>query len=379
MRIVFTCLFLSAAAFGQVALDSARIPARLRNMEKAPDESPLACSVKPISPVLDFSFRFEAGYVLRVPMRQYEGKGHGWAVLLRIAPDDGGAPVYLGSRYPLPEIPKTGVELEVGGGFVLGEGTYHVQWKLVDDTGRVCHASWTIHAMRNRAERSIEIEAPPDTIRDLSTAGRPPARSAGGDSATFPATILLNAAPVSPRRTRISARDRLTLIGLLSALLNRLPSRSVRVVVFSLDQQREIYRQDSFEPRYIADVGRALDRLELGKVDVGVLENRKGHVNLLANLLHAEMTATGPSRAVLVVGPESRFFSSPSAEALEKPPGADARFFYLQYEPPNRLAHASLPDSIAATVHRLKGKTLIIRTPADLARAIDQVKPKPER
>lgn len=379
MRIALTALLLSAAAFGQVALNPARISPSLRNMEKAPGENPLVCAVKPIAPVLDFGFRFEAGYILRVPMRQYSGKGHGWAVLMRIIPDVGGAPVYLASRYPLPEIPATRGELEVGGGFVLGEGTYHVQWKLVDDSERVCHASWTINAKRTRAERDIGIEAPPNTIRDLAAPRSAPAHSEPADGAAFPATVLLNAAPVPPRRTRFGARDRLVLISLLSAVLDRLPARPVRVVVFSLDQQKELYRQDSFEPHDVPEVYRVLGGLEIGKVDVHVLENRHGHVDLLANLLHGEMTAQGPSRAVLLVGPESRFLTSPSAAALDKPAGADARFFYLRYEPPNRRSQPSLPDSIAAAVHRLKGKTLIIRTPSDLAKAIDQVKPQPER
>jgi hypothetical protein len=373
MRLPLIAVMLAAAAPGQIILDPAGLTPSLRDFDQRPWANSLRCHVVPLRPVLDFSFRFQTGYVVRVPMNQYFGPGHQWAAITRITPDPDGSPIYLGTRYRLPDVPKTDIELEVGGGFLVGEGAYHVQWELHDDRGRSCRAAWTIEARLSRRDRNVKLAIAPHAVRQFSLVRLPSGHPAANDIRPFPVTILLHAAPVSPRRTWLNARDRVMLLGLLSAILERLPARSVRMVVFSLDQQKEIYRRDPFVPRDIQEVSHALDELELGKVDVSVLHNRHGHVDLLANLVHRELTAPEPSETVLFLGPECRFLGKPSSAALEKPAGTGPRFFYLEYKPVFRGMQASLPDSIAGAIGRLKGKTLLIRTPGEFAKAIEQV------
>ena len=373
MRLALMVVLLAAAAPGQVILDPARLSPSLRDFDERPWANSLQCHVVPLHPVLDFGFRFQTGYIVRVPMNQYFGPGHQWAAVTRITPDPNGAPTYLATRYRLPSVPKTDIELEVGGGFVVGEGSYHVQWKMYDETGRTCRAAWTIEARLNHRDRDVKLAIAPHAVRQFSFAGTPSDRPATDDAPSFPVTILLHAAPVSPRRTWLNARDRVMLLGLLSALLDRLPARSVRMVVFSLDQQKEIYRRDGFVPRDIEEVSHALNELELGKVDVSVLQNRRGHVDLLANLVNRELSGPDPSQVVLFLGPECRFLEKPSGAALERPAAAGPRFFYFEYKAMFRSMQATLPDSIAGAMGRLKGKTLLIRTPADFAKAIGQV------
>ena len=118
-------------------------PNRLRNviaqLESAPEgEQTLHCEVSPTKPTLNFSFRYQAGYVVTVPMSQYLGSGHGWTMLTRVTPEGGDRKaVYLLSRIPLPRIPKTNVAVNLGGAYLLGEGVYNVRWMMLDDTGRV--------------------------------------------------------------------------------------------------------------------------------------------------------------------------------------------------------------------------------------------------
>jgi hypothetical protein len=373
MRASPIALLVATAASGQVMLDPARLGPSMRYFEPVPGEKVLECTVAPIRPLLNFSFRLQAGYVVRIPMGQFFGSGHGWAILTRITPDSGGAPAYLASRYRLPNIPKTGVETEIGGGFLLGPGKYHVAWRMFDETGRTCRAAWTIDAKLSRAERGVKLAIAPNTVRELAITVEAPDPAANGDAARLPITVMLHAAPIFPRRTWLNGRDRMTLVGLLASLVERLPARSIRVVVFSLDQQKEIYRRDHFLPRDLSEVGHALDNLELGKVDVQVLEHRYGHLDLLANLLRREWSEPERSDAVLVLGPKCRFLSSPPASALDRPALGGPRYFYFQYEPAYRITQANLPDSIAGAMHRVKGKTLVIRTPADFAKAIAEV------
>jgi len=130
-------------AAAQIVIPQSRIPRSLQSFTLVPGEKTLQCEVSPLHPALNFGFRFQAGYLVRVPMSQYEGPRHYWAMLLRITPE-GGSPTYLGSRMRLPDVPRTKVAMEVGGGYLLGEGKYKVAWGLYDDTGRVCRKEWSI-------------------------------------------------------------------------------------------------------------------------------------------------------------------------------------------------------------------------------------------
>lgn len=364
-------LALANGAAAQVVVNPQRLPERLRTLEWRPDDVPLRCSVSAIRPALNYGFRFQSGYVVKVPMGQYRGAGHRWSVLTRVTPEAGGAPVYLMNRYRLPDVPRTSVEAEIGGAFLVGEGRYRVAWKLQDETGRVCRSEWRIEAKRRRSERHVRVAMAPNTADSLASwmAAKPGLKD---DAPPIRLTILMHAAAASPRRTRMNTRDQLLLLGTLSSVLERVPTTSVRLVVFNLDQQQELYRRDEFNTAEFDDVAHAVIDIELGLVDYHVLENRNGHVGLLADLVRQEVTAERPADVVLFLGPLARQIDRMPAELLGKPPGAAPRFFYFQYQPFPR-AQASLPDVIKSAVSRLKGRTLVIHTPGEFAKGIAEV------
>ena len=89
---------------------------------------------------------------------------------------------------------------------------------------------------------------PPSSVRGFSWFGAP-ATGVRDDAPAVRLTVLLHAAPLSSRRTTLRVSDSLMLVGLLSSLLERMPTRSVRLVVFNLDQQKELFRQENFSPK----------------------------------------------------------------------------------------------------------------------------------
>ncbi len=373
MRAALVLLLMNGAALGQIVIDSARLSPRLREMASPWNEKPLECTVTPMKPALNYAFRIQAGYIVRVPMNQFEGPGHGWIVIVRITPQEGDRkPIYLGTRTPLPDVPKNKVEIEIGGGYLLGEGKYDVRWMLMDDQDRVCHKDWTIEAKLTGAEREAHVAMPPNTVDAFSLRGSGGHAPAHDDVSPLKITILMHAAPLSPRRTRLRAMDEMLLMGSLSALLERLPTRAVRMIAFNLDQQKELYRNEGFTADSIQQVWHTLDRLELDLVDYHTLLNRKGHVSLIADLLNAEVHSESPSDAVIVLGPIARYFDKPPRGAVERPSGAFPQFFYFQYR--SRMPQrAALPDTLTLSVNSLKGKVITIRTPADFAKAISQL------
>jgi len=213
---------------------------------------------------------------------------------------------------------------------------------------------------------------PRDSVADFTLRGRSDSRRGADDAAPIRLTVLLNAAPLFPLRTRLRASDRVILLGLLSSLLERVPTRSVRLVIFNLDQQKILLRQDAFAPKRARPRGASPERHRTRVVDYHVLQNPYGHLGLLAGLMNQELHAETPSDVVVFLGPATRYGAEVPQAALEDSHGAVPQFFNFQFRPYFRN-QLELPDSIVKATAKVKGKTIIIRTPADFAKAIEQI------
>ena len=355
-------------AWSQILIDPARVAdveKRLKNGEL----SKLSCEVTPFKPRIDFGFRFQTGYTIRVPMQQYEGEGHGWIVYTRVTPE-GGKPSYLLSVQRLPKIPKTKAELETGGSFVLGEGKYHVELMLYDDSGRACTKKWRVDAKRTSAEQKMTMRIDPGSVRSLSSRRR--GQSESSLARPYRLTILMHAAPMFPRSTRLRAYDQELLLGSLAPLIEQLPVQSVRLVVFNLDQQKTLIEKDQFHQRDLNEIAQSMSNLQLATVEYQVLKNRTGHMRLLAELINKEVTAEQPSDAVILFGPMSRFYEKFTAPAVEERSVGGPKFFSVQFRPFNTRGD-EYTDLLEHAVKALKGKSFVVHTPGEFSKAIQEI------
>ncbi len=290
----------AVALFGALTLAAASaqtlVPQnQIANFLVSKQLDPLKCQAEALRPVLDFSFRFHAGYTVRAPIDQYSGPGHKWAIVVQIQPESGPA-VYFVERLNLPAVSGSKAEAAAGGGYLLGVGRYRTTLLLLDDQSRICRADWTIDARLGANDRGVKMSIPPGAIQEMSTRGT--AAASPHQPPLNRLTVLLHAAPVFPRMTKVQPGDTVTLLGALSSLLTLAPARSVRLVVFNLDQQKEIYRADQFTPDQLPAVRQAIFDLQLATVDYHQLQNPAGHLDLLTHLADQEMHAENPADAV---------------------------------------------------------------------------------
>lgn len=373
MRALLLALAAATALSGQTIVSPARAARFLAAAGARRDAPPLTCEVRPISPALNYGFRFQAGYLLRVPLNQYSGPGHSWTALVRITPEgEGRAPVHMMVRYRLPDIPPTPrMEAEVGGGYVLGEGRYAADWTMMDDAGRSCRKQWTIEARFKRSERGVKPAVPPGAVGELSFRGLTRSQTGAPDRAPLRLTVLLHAGPLMARRTRMRAGDILLLLGTLSSLVDQLTAGPVRLIVFSLDKQKVLYRDEAFTPAALERVRQSLSTLEIDTVDVKVLQNRAGDAGLLAEVLNREMRAAPAPDAIVFLGPPSRQGTRMPDSWLEPPRAATPRVFFLRYKP--FPTAPEFGDTLSTAVARLKGRTVDISSPSQFAKAIEMV------
>lgn len=376
MRSALLAIFLvfAATAAGQVIIRPSRFPSILKQTLDHPElAQALKCEVTVIKPALNFSFRFQAGYIASVPLKQYAGPGHAWVLVSKITSDAPDAkPVYLVTNASLPDIPKTNQQGEIGGGYLLGEGRYDVEWTLFDDAKRVCQKRWNIKVALTAGERKVKTVMPPGTIQELSLRGSTYSSPAKDDTRPIRLTIFLHAAPLFPRRTKLRPGDALVLLSGLSSLLERVPSPSVRLVVFNMDQQKVLFRHQNFALESLDQVAQSINGLELGLVDYQLLKNRKSSAAFLAELINKELTEPDRAEVVLFLGPASRF-SDKVTQPRPDEKGSAPFFFHFKFQLPSRRAGDSFPDTISQTIGKLKGKTIVVYTPGDFAKAIDQM------
>lgn len=369
---VWLLIALIAPACAQERVRQSRLAEAEQYLRPRPQEPSLRCEVHPLPAMLDFSMRFQAGYFVSVPIQQYEGEGHRWGMVTRITPEGGdGKPVYLASFRHLPVIPKVKADLTISGGFLLGQGSYKVDWVLMDDQERVCRKSWHLNAPAKNPE-GINPPMKPYTADSLSSFRWKPAKPEDG---THPLrlTVLLHAAPLMRAMTRVRERDQSRLLGSLGTLLEQTPAESVRVVAFNLDQQREIFRSDDFTPREFPRLARAVQDLELGLVDYQVLKNRTGSIDLLSDLLSREAAEKRQSDAVIFLGPAGRAAQRLPPDVAEEHMIPGVRWFYFEYRS-YRDRGSDFPDTIQNLVKKLGGQTFKIYTPGEFAKAVGRLK-----
>jgi hypothetical protein len=352
---------------------------KVLDQEKEPGER-LKCEIKGMRPFLDFAFRFEVGYIVRCPFRDFAELGSTVVAFVRITPENG-TPLVLGESYRLPPVfdtpeakSRAGLlkeELEFSGGFAAGEGNYQVE-VLVSDlkAARMCRKRWHVHLVRSSSEKKVPIAVSEHTAVPLTLLPWSGTFDASGTGLRL--TILLDAAPVNPNAQKLRAWDRSFLLSALSSVISQINCQSVRLVAFNMDQQKEVFRKERFDEPGFGELAQAMRSLELGKVSFQILERQQGYAGLLSRLANIEMTDSEPSDAVIVLGPHTRFLDKPPQQLLPTRTAKAPRFFYLEYVP-GWLLGREFPDVVEYVTKSLDGTNFKIHSPAELAHAMQKI------
>ena len=367
----------------------------------------LACDAESTHPFLDFAFRFEIGYQVHCPLKEFGGAETTIAAYTRVQPADGGAASWFIQSYRVPGIPadvrsrinllRDRSDIQFGGVIASGEGEYAVDLVLVDKRHRLFHTSWKTKVAAHGAEMKAPLSMHANTVAALALPDWPRASS---DRNLGRLTVLVDAAPVHAGSTRLRSWDRAFLIEALSSVLALLPSNSVRVVAFNLDQQREVFQADDFSVRERQRFTDALDELELSKISYQALEQAQGSYRLLMDLLEREIHRETRADAIILLGPANRLSDRIPADFVADRGAGAPPIFYLKYsplgpparfrmplaafmgmreEPSGDLANldagnnGEFPDVIqhAAAMH--DGVTMNLHSPADLAEALRKI------
>lgn len=374
LTLLFVMLAISASA--QVPIDDAGLGLVNRLMDAG--ASSLKCNLDKRTPVMDFAFRFDARYLLACPIIQFE-PGSMFSVYLRITPE-AGRPVILGESYQVHSVPAElsarmrrsdlqKMEVQASGSFALGEGNYSVELVVADSTERTFYRRWTLQATRKGHERDIPMTLKPNTV--LPTMLVPWNNNAAAKDSGLRLTVLLHAVPMNPSSARLYAWDRIFLLETLFSLLRETPYKSIRLIAFNLDQQKELFHDEQFGVRSMTKLEQSLQDAETATVSYRALQ-RKGWSDLLTKLTQDELKTPNPSDAVIFLGPSSRFEDRIPKETLSTLENDGRPFFYFEYYP-WFLKGREFPDAIHYLTKDLHGTVYPIHTAPELAVSIHKM------
>jgi hypothetical protein len=333
--------------------------------------SELPCTVTPLKPSLGFDFTFHSGYDVLFPMRAVGNSGEHLTILFRVVPQSRKeSPIYMRQRVYVPPYPVNVKEATVRGVFALGEGRYHVDW-LMRDQSRVCSNSWDLEVRLGAKETPLQSWVQPNLVQPLRATlfhDEPQVPREEGDP--LKVGIIVNFAPQNPDATVLDDQDLQGLLQILRLIARDPHITEYSLVACSLQTQQVVYRKENVSWIDFPAVGEALKSLHPGLIDVKQLLPANGRAEFIARLVSEQSRKQEPD-ALIIVGPRSSWDIKLNRDVLDSVQDVDRPIFYLTYvvEPwinPWR-------DFIGNIVKRKHGFDYTITHPKDLFNAWSDV------
>jgi len=334
----------------------------------------LPCTVEPVKPALGFDLRFHGGYEITLPMHDVAGSENLLSILARVTPEGGNSePAYFLQRVNVPKLPDDAKgDAVLSGLFDLGEGKYHIDLLMKDRAERVCSFYWDAEAVLTDRDKEIQPAIAAGAVERAEYEQfneEPPVERATGKPLNI--KVLVNFAPQNSNLSSLRPIDTLALVTVLRRLSREPQFGRFSVVAFNVQEQRVLYRQSSAERIDFPALGRAIQSVEPGKVDMKQLAKKHGEVGFLADLIKKEIANDHPD-AVIFAGPKVLLDDSVPEEDL-RPLANDVTYpvFYMNYN----LNPQAIPwrDAIGKAIRSFRGTEFSISRPRDLWFAVAEV------
>ena len=384
---VLSCLVASlglvaSLADAQIFLNSTGKNARLLGTDEAVLEAgdprtDLPCAVVHPKPFLGFDLRFHARYEVTVPMRELAGGENLLSILFRVTPLDAAgkgsdSATYFTQKLRVPSIEEDAKgDAFLEGSFDVGEGKFKVEWLMRDRAERVCSDSWESEASLPAKDKEMNLMIPPARIaitepeqfRDEPPIER---QSAPG----LQVKVLVNFAPQNSRSATLQPFDTSALVSILRSISRDPRIAHFSVVAFNMHDQKVIYKQENSEKIDFPAIGKALETLKLGTVDLARLANKHSETEFLETLLKTEL-ASLQSDAVIFAGPKALLEQNVSQETLRGVGPVSMPVFYMNYN----LTPQTSPwrDAIGHAVKFMRGVEYTISRPRDLWYSVSEM------
>jgi hypothetical protein len=344
-------------------------------LELQESKKDLPCTVTPVKPALGFDLRLHTSYDVTIPLRELSGSQGSLTAIFRVtSARNEDKPVYFSQRFNVPPIEEdAGGSAELEGSFDVGEGKYHVDWLMRDQSERVCSFHWDAEAALTDSDRAVSLVLPPGEVRatEKEYFREDPPVQRDQNARPLNVKVLVNFAPQKVNSSVLRPADLEALVSILRTLSREPRIGTFSIVAFNLEQQRVIFRQESASRIDFPALGQAVDSLSLGTVDIRRLGEKHGDTKFLSDLVRREAGGAGNFDALVFAGPKAMLEENVPNEELKEIGPVNSPMFYLNYI----LNPRAVPwrDAIGNIVRFFRGAEYTISRPKDLWSAAGQM------
>jgi hypothetical protein len=249
----------------------------------------------------------------------------------------------------------------------IGEGAYHVDWLMRDRAERICSSSWDVDANLAPKDKPIPLFLPPHQIAQaesqpfVNDAGLTEGHTSASD---LNVKLLVNFAPQDANSAALQRSDTEALVSILKTIERDPRVGRVSLVAFNMEESRVVYRQETAEQIDFPALGKALQTMKLGTINVQRLAQKHSETDFLENLIATEVGASSHPDAVIFAGPKAMLSADVPQEDLRRIGNIECPVFYMNYN----LNPQAVPwkDSISHAIRTFKGTEYTISRPRDL-------------
>ena len=344
------------------------LPSDMALLEAEEARKDLPCTVTPRKAELGFDLRFHSGYQVSIPLSELSGDGELLTVVFRAYPqDDKSRASYFAQHFRVPLVEEDAKGDALLDGIIdVGTGKYHVDWLMRDRMERACSGSWDVEAALSPKEKPMPLFINPNQIEESSP--EPFMNDAAAKSAPaeegLNLKLLVNFAPQSPQSSSLQRTDTDALVSILKTIQRDPHVHNISLVAFNIGESRVIYRQEAAEQIDFPALGKAIQAMKLGTVNVGQLSQKHSETDFLQGLIEKEIGSSARPDAVIFAGPKAMLNADVPQEELRRIGDVECPVFYMNYN----LNPQAVPwkDSISHAIKPFKGIEYTISRPRDL-------------
>lgn len=310
-------------------------------------------------------------------MKELAGSENLLSVLFRVTPLDtagktADSPTYFVQKLKVPAIEEDAKgDAFIEGSFDVGEGKFKVEWLMRDRAERVCADYWEAEAALPGKDKEMNLMIPPAKIAITEPEqfrDEPPVERQAGSG--LQVKVLVNFAPQNARSATLQPLDTSALVSILRSISRDPRIARFSVVAFNMHDQKVLYKQENSEKIDFPAIGKALENLKLGTIDMARLANKRSETEFLEGLLKTELTSLDTD-GVIFAGPKALLEQNVSQETLRGVGPVNMPVFYMNYN----LRPETTPwrDSIGHAVKFLRGVEYTISRPRDLWYSVSEM------
>jgi hypothetical protein len=337
-------------------------------LESAENRKDLPCTVNPDKAALGFDLKFHLGYEVTVPIKELAGTENHLTMVFRVTPDNHpDEPTYFSQHFQVPAIEQDeGGPAYLDGSFNVGEGKYHIDWLMRDRSERMCSFHWDSEASLPARDKQMALDIAAGAVQAVDPEvfkQEPPIQRE--PKPPLNVKIMVNFAPQDANSAALQPLDTGALISMLRSISREPRIVKFTVVVYNMQQQKVIYRQDEASQIDFPALGQAVKSLHLGTVDLKHLAQKHSDTDFLTQLMTSEIKDPKDSLdALIFAGPKVMLDDGLAPETLKQFAEVKFPIFYMNYNASPQ--QNPWRDAIGSAVRFLKGAEYTISRPRDL-------------